>query len=524
MNANIITIDVLSAIQAQPGRIGDAPTGNKTALKADRKGESQSYNNNAVIDTSEGGKFANILKSRLKLDADSSENGENPVKTKKSGAKSKDGQVNALAGVQLFELNQSTADAKAILAKKTRSAAPTTTVDKGTRESAQAIIIKELTSAAGRGAIKEKQVTLDAKQGFQPKQTAELPEVLSNVNLGKNPGKTTKETARLTDSDTKKNVQPNNNVSAKPAESFNQQHRGINSESFGLNNHTLPVQSKAQIATSTAATLTGGSDSKQVVASMVSGGRPGTIEPTSSDRIKDKIISDKQKNTRQSADGLAADKFNEKLNIETIESTSVQNIVANSNSSNGIGQIVSANSSNNNQQVTTATNASVPDTASAIREQIYESIQTAIQQGSQKITIHLNPPELGRVSVKFSQQGGELTGLLEANNPQTRAEIQQSIPEIIRSLEQSGITVKQIDVALSDTPGRHGQESFRENSSQAQWEQFNNQSFQDTGWNQPSRDSFITPAHHTEKSEYSQESISSTNQSSPSDKLLDVLI
>jgi flagellar hook-length control protein FliK len=546
MNVNTLTIDVLSANQAQPVHAGEAPVANKsTASKANRKDESQSHNNNVVANTNEKGTFENILKLRLKQDAASIENGDISVKTKKSDTKAKAEQVNPLAGVQGAEQNQSIVGGKAISAKKTQSVASTTTIDNDSKESAQPIVNKGLTSASGKAVIKENQGTLDAKQGSQltgnqQKQITELPEVSSNVNSGQTQGKSTKETAKLTDTDTKKNAQANNAGSVKPMELPNQQHRGINNESFGLTNQTLPVQSKAQIATSTAATLNGGSDSKQVVASMVSGGRTGTVESTSSDRIKDKFISDKQKNTRQSTDGSTAGKANEKLNIEKVELSSVQNNAANSSSGNGIGQIAggisagqvgSVNSSVITVQPsaasgasTTAANTSVPDTATVIREQIYDSIQSSIQQGQKQITIHLNPPELGRVSMKFSEQGNGLIGSLEASNPQTRAEIQQAIPELIRSLEQSGISVKQIDVALSDTSGRHGQESFKDNSSQAQWEQFNNHSFQDTSWNQPARDSFITPTYHNDTADVHLDSSLGTHQSTPSDKLLDVLI
>ncbi|MGD0077652.1 MAG: flagellar hook-length control protein FliK, partial [Sedimentisphaerales bacterium] len=110
------------------------------------------------------------------------------------------------------------------------------------------------------------------------------------------------------------------------------------------------------------------------------------------------------------------------------------------------------------------------DPAAAVREQISQSVTAASQQVNRQITIQLNPPELGKISVKFTQTGSELTGLLEASNPQTRAEIHQQIPEILRSLEQAGVTVKRIDVTLSDLPGRSNPDSHRDNSSQASWD------------------------------------------------------
>jgi len=61
----------------------------------------------------------------------------------------------------------------------------------------------------------------------------------------------------------------------------------------------------------------------------------------------------------------------------------------------------------------------------------------------------LNPPELGKVSVKFLEQGAEITGTLEVSKAQTRAEIENALPEMIRNLADSGIAIKRLEVVLS---------------------------------------------------------------------------
>jgi flagellar hook-length control protein FliK len=137
------------------------------------------------------------------------------------------------------------------------------------------------------------------------------------------------------------------------------------------------------------------------------------------------------------------------------------------------------------------------DPAAAIREQISQSVTTAAQQVNRQITIQLNPPELGKISVKFTQAGSELTGLLEVSNPQTRADINQQIPEIIRSLEQAGVTVKHIDVTLSDLPGRSNPDSQRDNSSQANWDRSAGNNYQDSPRQHFSSESFTTPSSYS---------------------------
>jgi flagellar hook-length control protein FliK len=168
-------------------------------------------------------------------------------------------------------------------------------------------------------------------------------------------------------------------------------------------------------------------------------------------------------------------------------------------------------------------NSTASDAASAVRDQIYESIQTSLRQGQRQITIHLNPPELGRVSIKFSEDGKELMGVLDTTNPQTRAEIRQAIPEIIRSLEESGISVKRIDVTLSDLPRQSNQESLRDNTSTDMWEQFGNQNSQDPR-NRPLHDSFMASAHIGDTAQMNNDTTLGSNQSSDSDALLDVLL
>ncbi len=86
-----------------------------------------------------------------------------------------------------------------------------------------------------------------------------------------------------------------------------------------------------------------------------------------------------------------------------------------------------------------------------VSNQILESVRSSLSQqtGDKEIAIQLHPPELGKVSVKFQEQGTEITGTLEVSKAQTRAEIEQALPEIIRSLADSGVAIKRLEVVLS---------------------------------------------------------------------------
>ncbi len=86
-----------------------------------------------------------------------------------------------------------------------------------------------------------------------------------------------------------------------------------------------------------------------------------------------------------------------------------------------------------------------------VGQQIQESVRTSFSQEgqNQQITVQLNPPELGKVLIKFQEQDNQITGLLEVSKAQTRIEIEQALPQIIRDLQDSGIQIKRLDVVLS---------------------------------------------------------------------------
>ncbi len=92
--------------------------------------------------------------------------------------------------------------------------------------------------------------------------------------------------------------------------------------------------------------------------------------------------------------------------------------------------------------------------SSKVLEQVQESFSASVRQGGQEITIRLNPPELGSVRISIKEQGEQISGMLEVSEMQTRAEIQQNLPTILRNLQDMGIQVKRLDVSLNTDQGQ----------------------------------------------------------------------
>jgi flagellar hook-length control protein FliK len=108
--------------------------------------------------------------------------------------------------------------------------------------------------------------------------------------------------------------------------------------------------------------------------------------------------------------------------------------------------------------------SSANDASANVGKQIFESIQSSLANpaGDKQVTVRLNPPELGKVFIKFQEQENQITGFLEASKTQTRIEIEQALPQIIRNLSDSGINIKKLEVVLTSGENQE-QEILKDN-------------------------------------------------------------
>ncbi|MFA5238945.1 MAG: flagellar hook-length control protein FliK [Phycisphaerae bacterium] len=99
---------------------------------------------------------------------------------------------------------------------------------------------------------------------------------------------------------------------------------------------------------------------------------------------------------------------------------------------------------------TFAKSAGNADSGASVGSQIQESIHSSFQSGNQQIVIRLNPPELGKVDIRFTEQGDNITALLQVDKLQTKDRIQQALPEVIQNLQNAGIQIKRVEVVLTN--------------------------------------------------------------------------
>lgn len=98
-----------------------------------------------------------------------------------------------------------------------------------------------------------------------------------------------------------------------------------------------------------------------------------------------------------------------------------------------------------------------------IGAQILDSVHASLARGDRQVLVRLHPPELGTVLVRFQEQGRFVTGILEVGRSDTRHEIEQALPQVLRGLQDAGVQVRRFEVVMSDQSER--------DFSRGQWQQ-----------------------------------------------------
>lgn len=99
-------------------------------------------------------------------------------------------------------------------------------------------------------------------------------------------------------------------------------------------------------------------------------------------------------------------------------------------------------------------------TAQTHRQEIFAQVERGLlsqtQDGSHKMTLQLDPADLGRISLMLSVKGGEVRAVIRAENPETTAVLSEQMQQLRASLEEQGLKVAHIDIETQlqeDTTG-----------------------------------------------------------------------
>lgn len=130
-----------------------------------------------------------------------------------------------------------------------------------------------------------------------------------------------------------------------------------------------------------------------------------------------------------------------------------------------------------------AVRGGAPEAGSPVR-QISEAFQSSAARNGQEIVIRLDPPELGRVSVRLRLEGNAVRGILEVENPRTLSQLQREAPNIMNRLTDAGIEMKRMELSLSENSSR---DSMRDSMRDSSWfsQQYGENGAGHDGWNSP---------------------------------------
>lgn len=96
--------------------------------------------------------------------------------------------------------------------------------------------------------------------------------------------------------------------------------------------------------------------------------------------------------------------------------------------------------------------------AARVLSQVEQGVYSALSDGTKRLTLYLNPVEMGAVSVVLSSRNGEVSATLKPERAETAAMLNQQVEILRANLEQQGIKVDKVDV---QTPQMQNQNNWQ---------------------------------------------------------------
>lgn len=105
---------------------------------------------------------------------------------------------------------------------------------------------------------------------------------------------------------------------------------------------------------------------------------------------------------------------------------------------------------------------------SSVLDQVNNKLSTEFSKNSSKITIALNPENLGKVNITLKSQGGVITAQIIAENSDVKDELSKGLESLKQSLSEKGVNVDNLTVKVQETyqsNTNNSDQNFNQNSS-----------------------------------------------------------
>ncbi len=84
----------------------------------------------------------------------------------------------------------------------------------------------------------------------------------------------------------------------------------------------------------------------------------------------------------------------------------------------------------------------------ALMQNITGRALVTLKDGKSELKMNLIPPELGRMSMKFSLEDGQLIGKIVVSTPEAKMIFDQNLGDLQRALQQAGVNLTNLNVSL----------------------------------------------------------------------------
>jgi len=124
----------------------------------------------------------------------------------------------------------------------------------------------------------------------------------------------------------------------------------------------------------------------------------------------------------------------------------------------------------NANRIATDTPSTLPDDATPdqiertyrVTDQIIRSARVLNREGNHQVTMRLDPPELGQVTIRLSSQDQVVSGEIAVENQKVHDIVTRHLGSLREALNGQGVQLDQIDVSVQDRGAQADRETFRE--------------------------------------------------------------
>ncbi len=95
-----------------------------------------------------------------------------------------------------------------------------------------------------------------------------------------------------------------------------------------------------------------------------------------------------------------------------------------------------------------------PEVRESLWTQLQSGVTSNLGQGENRVTLNLNPPELGKIQLTLNLSGQELAVTAVATRPEAAELATLGMPQLVQALAQQGLVLTDFQVRLQDQPQR----------------------------------------------------------------------